>query len=321
MDNTINILQSLTKISYLSGYSKDKVISILVANMKKDNAFNVAVNMLLNQAKLERQQKLKDEIADLKVGRNATKKWKEFVEQLSANISVGDIDNFLRWPVITQTMFVSQANYLGIERAYIEDKNVPIEESKVGNPPSDGNLVHQAYHLARFMDATGEDVRNYDYIFEFGGGYGCMCRLINELGFSGDYVIYDLPHFSALQRYYLDSCRIDAEYVSEIWDIKKLLVKTTDNSLQLSNSQIPTGKKSLFIACWSLSETPLKLREKIDLILPYFDSFLFAYQDMFSEIDNVNYFGEIKKLDRKWTDVKIDHIPRNRYLFGSKSEI
>jgi hypothetical protein len=318
MDNTINVLQSLTKISYLSGYSTDKVISILVANMKNENAFHVAANMLLNQAKYERQQKLKDEIADLKVGGNATKKWKEFVEQLSANIKDGDIDNFLRWPVITQTMFVSQANYLGLERAYIEDKNVLIEESKVGNPPSDGNLIHQAYHLARFMDATGEDVRNYDYIFEFGGGYGCLCRLINELGFSGDYVIYDLSHFSALQRYYLDSCRIDAEYVSEIWDSKKLLLKTTNNSLQLSSSQIPTGKKSLFIAVWSLSETPLKLREKVDLLLPHFDSFLLAYQNTFEGIDNVAYFNEVKKLDRKWTDIKIDHIPANRYLFGSK---
>ena len=32
-----------------------------------------------------------------------------------------------------------------------------------------------------------------------------MCRLFHQLGFSGRYVIYDLPQFSALQAFYLGS--------------------------------------------------------------------------------------------------------------------
>src|SRR5207244_11597755 len=42
-------------------------------------------------------------------------------------------------------------------------------------------------------------------VLEFGGGYGSMCRLFHNLGFRGRYLIFDLPAFSALQRFFLRS--------------------------------------------------------------------------------------------------------------------
>ena len=49
------------------------------------------------------------------------------------------------------------------------------------------------------------DLSSSGVIVEFGGGYGSMCRLLHKLGFSGQYFIYDLPEFVALQRYFLKS--------------------------------------------------------------------------------------------------------------------
>ena len=301
MDNAIKILQAVNKISYLTGYQPIKVSEILIRNMQRGANFNDAAKLVLQQRHEERKQKLRDEIKEITKVPSATKPWKEFTKALADSVANGDIDNFLSWPVITQTMFVTKGDYLETERKYLSEKGIAITDSKVGNPPTDGNIIHQAYHIARFMAETGQDIKNFDYIFEFGGGYGCMCRLIHELGFSGEYVIYDLLHFSALQRYYLDSCQVDATCISDIQNIQRLV-----------------GGKSLFLSTWALSETPLEVRESFEGILPFFDSFLFAYQDSFDGIDNTKYFKKIKRKRRKWFDIKIEHLDGNRYLFGSK---
>ena len=74
----------------------------------------------------------------------------------------------------------------------------------------------------------------------------------------------------------------------------------------------------MFLTTWALSETPLEVRESFEGILPLFDSFLFAYQDEFDGIDNIEYFKKIKRKHRKWVDIEIEHLPGNRYLLGSK---
>ena len=77
--------------------------------------------------------------------------------------------------------------------------------------------------------------------------------------------------------------------------------------------------KTLFIATWSVSEVSLELRDKIfDIIAP--NTYLIAYQNNFSGIDNIKYFKKIRlvKNNYKWDDYEISHLKNNRYLIGHK---
>ena len=145
--------------------------------------------------------------------------WKENSNRLRQKILSDDPRNFLRWDVITETMCVSNEPFVEIEFNHLRRshgwqkqwKNA-IKETSVGHPipfflypQSSGNLIHQAYHLCRFEEKTGTKINTFNFIFEFGGGYGSMSMLLHNLGFKGKYIIFDIPQFSALQGYYLQS--------------------------------------------------------------------------------------------------------------------
>ena len=67
-------------------------------------------------------------------------------------------------------------------------------------------------HLALFEETTGSKIDTLELIFEFGGGYGSMCRLAHNLGFNQAYIIFDLQPFSALQNYYLSSLDLPVRF-------------------------------------------------------------------------------------------------------------
>jgi len=50
---------------------------------------------------------------------------------------------------------------------------------------------------------TGHRISDFNFVFEFGGGYGSFARIAHSLGFRGQWIIHDLPELSALQRMYL----------------------------------------------------------------------------------------------------------------------
>ena len=78
------------------------------------------------------------------------------------------------------------------------------------------------------------------------------------------------------------------------------------------------GQGSLFIATWSLSETPIYIREPFINKISTFHSQLIAYQDRFGEVDNVNYFKSRPEFNSYLNvyNERINHLPSNRYLFG-----
>jgi len=265
----------------------------------------------------------------------AEKAWKENSNRLRQKIFYDDPRNFLRWDVITETMSFTNAPFLEIEFNHLERsqgwqkrwKNA-IREISAGHPTpfslcpkSSGNLIHQAYHLCKFKEKTRIKIDTFNFIFEFGGGYGGMCRTFHNLGFKGKYIIFDLPQFSALQRFYLKSSGLPVHAnesfgsahsgvicISNIDELKTVIESSADNL------------KCLFIATWSISEAPVGLRESILELIKDFDSYLIAYQNYFYEIDNNKYFNTVKsKLNRDiiWQDIEIKHLPGNSYLFGS----
>jgi hypothetical protein len=143
--------------------------------------------------------------------------WRRFVEQFRDAVGREDPRSFLRWPTIAKAMFVSNQPYLSIELLSLRSRRdwrprwrPALRESPVGHPVpfwalpwSSGNLIHHAYHLAQFEARIGRPAARFPAVIEFGGGHGSLCRLFHQLGFSGRYVIYDLPPFSALHAFYL----------------------------------------------------------------------------------------------------------------------
>jgi len=263
----------------------------------------------------------------------AALEWATNMNTLRHHVFNYDIRRFLRWDVIRATMFVSYAAYIKQELESIKNSKDfesywkrGIKESSVGLPiksklyrKSSGNLIHHAYHVQQFEEVIGMKVGEIDLVLEFGGGYGSLCRLIQNLGFNKKYVIFDLPLFSSLQKYYLKSL---GHKVLNVNDFSKsesgVLCISNFEDLQKALNNVDSTKRNLFVATWSLSETPIILRRKIIELITDFEYFLIAYQDKFNEVDNNHFFGNMQKemSHVNWKGWKIKHLPGNNYLIG-----
>jgi hypothetical protein len=184
-----------------------------------------------------------------------------------------------------------------------------LSEDLVGSPElvpgtsTSANLIHHAYHLIRFEQATGLSLSDLGSTVEIGGGYGSMCRLLYRLSLGRiEATLFDLPEFSALQRYFLSMVGVPATI--------------TDDHRQLP----ATGPSlRLLVAMWSLSEMPLDQRKAVLASAGRFDCYLIAYQHQYGEVDNAAYFTAFAESlpDVAWVlHDEIAHIPNCFYLCG-----
>jgi hypothetical protein len=236
--------------------------------------------------------------------------WKINTKELTDNIRKDGLRKFLRFPVVLRTMFVTNRLYIVKELLFVKrflEKNnrslanlyeVPVgyPHRYVFYPMSSGNVIHHAYSLMSYLDTTKKTINDFDFVFEFGGGYGNLCRLFRNLGYGGDYVIFDLRELSILQEYYLKT--LDQYCGTNIYygDGKTSLIYNFDELSDMSGANI------LFVALWSLSEAPLSVRGRVENILLNSTSILIGMQDSFASIDNLNYFESLpfsKPLIRK----------------------
>jgi len=240
--------------------------------------------------------------------------WIENLRELRNNIVNKDISGFLGWSVIGKTMFHNakpiELETLKKSSRFIEYSKI-IPENWIGDPEpykfqknSSGNRIHQIYNLHQIIE-TGFDFKSANSVFEFGGGYGSLSSLVFGLGFHGTYTIFDFAEFNALQRYYLSLAGVlPAKKINFVSDFGKIARQSPD----------------LFIATWSLSESPLDVREKVLSSLESPKNFLIAFQNEFAGIDNVVYFKKFTE-DRpgyEWSQKKIPHLGENFYLIGRK---
>ncbi|MFA5422262.1 MAG: hypothetical protein WC374_00195 [Phycisphaerae bacterium] len=265
------------------------------------------------------------------------KEWMENAVRLKHLFLNNEPRQFLRWHNVSALMSAKHASYVKPEFNYL--KNHPdwdsrlskaIKEVQTGHPlpyykypQSSANLIHHAYHWVKFEKTTGLSVGDLSTILEFGGGYGSMCRLIRNLGFKGKYIIFDIPAFSLLQRFFFESIKLEdnhnspqtrtgeQEYAictSDIEELKNLLANNDQKGI------------SLFLATWSFSEAAIKVRNDILPITSSFDAFLIGYQYKFNKIDNIAFFKNWKESfgNIQWSEWDINHLPNNRYLFGTK---
>jgi len=245
--------------------------------------------------------------------------------------------NFLRNPFIQKMFFIH--NRLFIKNELREIKNdikgfsqwkKLLQEDNVGDPiryflypKSSGNRIRQVYHLKKFCDFSKIKIKEIKKVLEIGGGYGCMARIFSKLNSKIKYIIFDTFEVNLLQYYYLKLNKLDAD------------IDNNKSKINLSSSLKDIYKddqnpQTLFIANWSLSEMPLKLRSRILEFTFKIPHILISFQDNFENINNLKYFQKIKeKLDKKgyktlvtglqYYNNAIFNTNKHYYLFATKN--
>ena len=237
-----------------------------------------------------------------------------FSNSVTLLIKEGKLKNFLRKGFIQKMFFVHNRLYnLKFLKKIINSKQENwiqlLGENEIGNPvpffmnkKTSGNRIRHVY-LAKEIYDFG-NIKKLDAVIEIGGGYGCMASIFNKIDKNINYTIFDLPEVNLLAYYYLQSQNIDCglnsvnKQINLISDIK--LIQKKFEMYQNENQSI------LFIANWSLSEMPIKLRLKLEYLIKNCTYGIISFQSTFEEISNVNYFNKLKKeLDNTYvSDIK-----------------
>lgn len=161
--------------------------------------------------------------------------------------------------------------------------------------------LKSAHHILTFLTNTKHDLNDYEQIVEFGPGIGEVCRIITDLGFKGDYYLYDLPEVLKISTYYNPTAKGVTHY-----------------------SQVDNTKKTLFISTWALSEVPFSLREEV---VRHFNSadYLIIFQRQAFEYNNTPWFmmkfpEYINNRDVKIKDIEfLNHIAGGNYYLYTES--
>lgn len=281
-------------------------------------------------AQRERLVRLRAEVGALHqqaVRATTTEHWDVGRRRLREAVLADDPARLLTWPVIRDTMLVAgdRHPYLAAELAALQDDDGweqrwrPACADDTGAPPpvpglpgASGNRLHHAYQFLQLERAGAGGVRDYRHLVEFGGGYGAMCAVAHRLGFSGSCLLFDLPEWSALQRWYLGELGL--------FSGEDGAVRTSSDEAELRAEVAGADERSLLIAMWSLSETPLELRERILPGGDRFGGYLFGYQAAFEGIDNLAWFARFQRdrPDVEWTGGEPEPASGNRYLVGRR---
>jgi hypothetical protein len=262
--------------------------------------------------------------------------WRATCRALVTMATESDPLFFMRWEPIRATMVHGAspsiiASWWNLRRSpdWRDTWAPALRHKQYGHPPpfppmpaTNAIAIEHANHLLRFREATSEPFHDAGCIVEFGGGYGSMCRLIHALGFRGRYVIFDLPHVLALQRYYLALQGIDTETNAVNPGSGVRLAADLDTVQHLIGEN-----QFAAISTWALSEMPLSLRQRIEPILERSacHKILLSYQARFEGNDNRAYFTSLASrtgASIDWMDVAIGErsAPASPfdsfYLFG-----
>ena len=231
-----------------------------------------------------------------------------FNKKIFELLKKGDITNFLRKNFIQKMFFVHNRLFILSELFELKkDKNwifyrKLIEEDHVGNPvryflypKSSGNRINHVYHLSILASEFNINLKKITNVFEFGGGYGCMARIFSKINSKISFTCFDTGFVNLLQYYYLKQNNLNVGFS------KKNKFYLISNTKKMNNS----SSNSLFIANWSLSETPINFRKKFFKLIKNSKLILISFQENFENIDNLKYFKNLKKKLEKKFETKI----------------
>jgi len=259
--------------------------------------------------------------------------WARFAAEIRQALRTHSADEFLRLKPIAKTVHSRQRShtrrylaYLLASKRFSVDMHKALTESPVGKPLVNPNyplssplLAQHVYHLTRLMEATDFDLAKLRLVVEFGGGYGSFFRLLRNLGYLGKYLICDLPVMCALQRFYLRNVFHAAPGLPPPSNLKW----HSSEEYGALGQAAAENQPSLFVATWSLSETPLAVRTSIESILDNFGYILIAYQRQFGSHDNVAYFTRLQNTltNFDWHHAECPVYRNNFYLIGQKKRV
>lgn len=232
-----------------------------------------------------------------------------------------DLKNFLRENFIQKMFFVHNRLFIMSELKILKkNKNWSlykklIKEDSIGNPvryflypQSSGNRINHVFHLSVLIDELKINIKTIKNIFEFGGGYGCMARIFSKINKNIKYVCFDTYLVNLLQLYYLKHNNLNVGFNRSK---NKFLL---ESNIKKINFFYKKNQNYLFIANWSLSETPINFRKNFNKILENSHYILICFQENFENIDNLKYFKSLKlRLSKKY---KIK-ILKNKYYSGN----
>ena len=230
------------------------------------------------------------------------------------------IQNFLRESFIQKMFFVHNRLFIYKELKTLKYsskwnfyKKLLIEDN-AGNPVryflypnSSGNQINHVFHLSMLIKEFDIDIKKIKNVFEFGGGYGCMARIFSKINQKIKYICFDTYCVNLIQFYYLKYNNLNVGF-SKNYDfflnsnLKKIQFLKKNNS------------NSLFIANWSISETPIKFREKFEIIMKKSSYILIGFQENFENINNLQYFYKLRKKISNNFQIK---IIRNNFYRGN----
>ena len=178
------------------------------------------------------------------------------------------------------------------------------------------NSVHHLHHLFQFEQTAKQRIEFSGDIVEFGGGYGNLARIANNMGHHRNYHIIDLLPLSCIQYVFLATVFDEKEvaFTDQATDAAKFILHPlfgpdTMNGLNCD----------LFISTWALSESPRKVYELVagcdwfgakQLLMAYNYAWK-PWQDGELEASLENNGWSIKKQP-------ISFLPGNFYLFSTR---
>lgn len=307
-------------LSYLSFYVKNET-----AKFKKvDQIIN---NEIIEKIKIKKNTKLRK------------KTHRIFNREITSLIYQKKLINFLRNSFIQKMFFIhnrlfikNELNEIREDKFYFTQWKNLLKEDEIGDPvryflypKSSGNRIRQVYHLKKFHDFSNVNIKVIKKVLEIGGGYGCMARIFSKLNHKIKYTIFDTFEVNLLQYYFLKINKLKVAI-----EKSRSRINLTSNLSRVNNYiHYRNNSRTLLIANWSLSEMPLKLRNKILKFIFRIPYILISFQDKFENINNLKYFEKIqKKLNKQGYKTEISGLQyynnallntnKHYYLFAKK---
>ena len=216
--------------------------------------------------------------------------------------------------------------YLRSRSPELRDLLSGLAESPIGQPRREcreldlsANTLGMLYYFARIAERLA--LADLETIVEFGGGYGCLCRVFLELlPRAPTYVIVDLPEMLALQYVFVKSSSVGRSVVAHA-SAPVEIAPGAVNLVPVSLAEDLRVEPDLFVSTFALTETPRRLQERVARGR-FFDSA--ALYIVGQEVDAELWKGlalDSSSVVREAAEREFDHVQIEPYHYASAWEL
>lgn len=179
------------------------------------------------------------------------------------------------------------------------------------------NSAHHLHHLMRFEQVTGRKIGDIGSAVEFGGGYGNMARIVENIGSCRTYSIVDLLLFSCIQYVFLSTVAGEGQVAFADGNTKgnaKFLLYP----LFRADSQMNL-RGELFLSTWALSESTRATYEWV-IACDWFgaSNLLLAYHEHWQPWHGNELEGSLANNGWRVAKEAIPFLPGSFYLFATR---